>query len=83
MLADVSRGTWGRFWGELGMFHVKHLKVFGLAIVSRETNPQPSNSRVCRQADHAGVVFRGVKTEPIEELNWPSGGVRNGGFGHD
>ena len=65
------------------MFHVKHLKVFGLAIVSRETNPQPSNSRVCRDAHHAWAVFGGVKTEPIQEVDRPSGGVQNGGFGHD
>ena len=47
------------------MFHVKHLKVFGLPIVSRETNPQPSYLRVCREAHQAWAVFGGVKTEPI------------------
>ena len=50
------------------MFHVKHLKVFGLPIVSRETNPQPSHLRVCREAHHARTVFRGVKTEPFQEV---------------
>lgn len=53
------------------MFHVKHLKVFGLPIVSRETNPQPSDSRVCYEAHHAGVVFRGVKTKAIQEVCRP------------
>jgi hypothetical protein len=53
------------------MFHVKHLKVFGLPIVSRETNPQPSISRVCYETHHARTVFRGVKTEPIEEVYRP------------
>jgi len=58
--------------GGLTMFHVKHLKVFGLAIVSRETNPQPSYLRVCRKAHYAWAVFRGVKTEAIQEVCRPS-----------
>lgn len=65
------------------MFHVKHLKVFGLAIVSRETNPQPSKSGVCRETYHPRAEFRWVKTEAIQEVCRPSGGVQNGGFGHD
>ena len=73
--------TLGR--GDLRMFHVKHLKVFGLAIVSRETNPQPSYLRVCRKAHQAWAEFRGVKTEAIQEVCRPSSGVKSGGFGHD
>jgi hypothetical protein len=83
---DVDRCfTWNMTLGQgaLRMFHVKHLEVFGLPIVSRETNPQPNKSRVCREAHHARAVFRGVKTEAIQEVGRPSRGVQNGRFGHD
>jgi len=62
------------------MFHVKHLKVFGLPIVSRETNPQPSNSRVCCETHHARTVFGRVKTEAFEQVWRPSQWVKSGGF---
>ena len=65
------------------MFHVKHLKVFGLPIVSRETNPQPSYLRVCCEAHHARTVFRGVKTEAIQKVCRPSRWVKSRWFGHD
>lgn len=83
---DIDRCfTWniGRGRGAFRMFHVKHLKVFDLPIVSRETYPQPSKSRVCREIHHARAVFRGVETKPIEEVCRPSGGVKSGGFRHD